>query len=54
VTIFDPDAEWTVTPERFASKGRNTPLAGRVLKGQVVMTLSGGRTAWRFEPAEVT
>jgi dihydroorotase len=49
VTIFDPNAEWTVTPERFASKGRNTPLAGRVLKGQVVMTISGGRIAFAFE-----
>jgi dihydroorotase len=43
VTIFDPNAEWTVTPEHFASKGRNTPLAGRALKGQVMMTISGGR-----------
>ena len=28
VTLFDPTAEWTVEPERFASKGKNTPLAG--------------------------
>jgi dihydroorotase len=46
VTIFDPDAEWTVEPERFASKGRNTPLGGRVLKGQVVFTLHSGRIAY--------
>jgi dihydroorotase len=52
VTIFDPNAEWTVTPERFASKGRNTPLAGRVLKGQAVMTISGGRSI--YEEAKVT
>ena len=51
VTVFDPNAEWTVTPERFASKGRNTPLAGRVLKGQVVMTISGGRIPWKLEEA---
>jgi dihydroorotase len=43
VLVFDPNAEWTVDPERFASKGRNTPLAGRVLKGQVVATISAGR-----------
>ncbi len=43
VLVFDPNAEWTVDPELFASKGRNTPLAGRVLKGQVVTTISGGR-----------
>ena len=24
-TIFSPDEEWTVEPDQFASKGRNTP-----------------------------
>jgi dihydroorotase len=43
VLVFDPNAEWTVEPERFASKGRNTPLAGRVLKGQVIATVTAGR-----------
>ena len=52
VTVFDPNAEWTVEPERFASKGKNTPLAGRMLKGQVVMTISGGRQV--FVRDEVT
>jgi len=52
VTVFDPNAEWTVEPERFASKGKNTPLAGRVLKGQVVMTISNGRQV--FARDEVT
>jgi len=51
VTIFDPNAEWTVTPERFASKGRNTPLAGRVLKGQVVATIYDGQITWKLEKA---
>ena len=35
VTVFDPDAEWTVDPARFASKGRNTPYAGQALRGLV-------------------
>jgi dihydroorotase len=52
VVVFDPNAEWTVEPERFASKGRNTPLAGRTLKGQVAATISGGRSV--FEEAKVT
>jgi dihydroorotase len=43
IAIIDPDAEWTVEPERFASKGRNTPLAGVRLRGRVVATLAGGR-----------
>ena len=53
VLVFDPDAEWTVEPERFASKGRNTPLAGRVLKGQVVATVSGGRIAFAAEKVSI-
>jgi dihydroorotase len=43
ITLFDPDSEWTVDPDQFASKGRNTPLTGRTLKGQVKMTLFQGR-----------
>jgi len=43
VVVFDPEAEWVVEPERFVSKGKNTPLAGRTLKGRVVATVYGGR-----------
>jgi dihydroorotase len=42
VALIDPEAEWTVEPERFASKGRNTPLAGRTLRGRVVATVYAG------------
>jgi dihydroorotase len=46
VTVIDPEAEWTVEPERFASKGKNTPLAGRTLRGRVLATLYGGRVVF--------
>jgi len=42
VCIFDPEAEWIVDPGHFASKGRNTPLAGRRLRGRVMATLYEG------------
>ena len=42
VTIFDPDREWCVDPTQFRSKGRNTPLAGHILRGQVIQTIVGG------------
>jgi dihydroorotase len=42
IVIFDPDEAWTVDPARFASRGRNTPLAGIELRGRVRMTLLGG------------
>ena len=33
VAIIDPEAEWTVEPETFASKGKNTPLDGPAAEG---------------------
>jgi dihydroorotase len=41
--VFDPSAEWTVDPSRFFSKSRNTPFAGRRLRGVVHWTIVGGR-----------
>jgi len=43
VTLFDPDMEWVVDTAAFASKGKNTPLAGSVLKGKVMATISQGK-----------
>lgn len=43
VVILDPEREWTVDPRQFASQGRNTPFAGRVLRGRPVVTVSGGQ-----------
>ncbi|MCI8870925.1 MAG: dihydroorotase [Lawsonibacter sp.] len=47
ITVFDPDEEWIVDPEQFASKGRNTPFAGRKVKGKVKYTIAGGRIIYR-------
>jgi len=46
VTLLDPDREWTVDKEQFASKGRNTPFHGWKLRGRAVRTIVGGRTVW--------
>ncbi len=43
LVIFDPEKELRVDPETFASKGRNSPLAGVTLRGEVRWTLVGGR-----------
>ena len=42
VVLLDPEAEWTVDPSEFASRGRNTPLNGRKLRGAVRATISRG------------
>lgn len=49
ILIFDPDERWTVKPEQFASKGRNTPFAGVQLRGKVKYTISGGEVIYRDE-----
>ncbi len=48
VTVFDPAAQWTVEPSAFRSKGRNTPYAGRTLRGLVHATIVGGRVIHRL------
>jgi dihydroorotase len=47
VTVFDPAASWTVEPARFFSKSRNTPFAGRTLRGVVRWTIVGGAVVHR-------
>ena len=47
VTVFDPDARWTVDPARFLSKGRNSPYVGQTLRGVVALTVVDGRVIYR-------
>lgn len=54
VVVFDPGAEWVVNPDDFASKGRNTPLAGSRLKGRVVVTVSRGAVVYSSEGASLS
>ncbi|MBV9852659.1 MAG: dihydroorotase [Armatimonadetes bacterium] len=43
ITVFDPDAEWTVDVSQFKSKSRNSVLNGVTLMGRPVATFVGGR-----------
>jgi len=36
IVLVDRTREWVVDPERFLSKGRNTPFAGWPMRGQVI------------------
>jgi dihydroorotase len=47
VTIFDPDLEWVVNPHLSASKGKNNPWAGCLLKGKVMATVVGGEVVYK-------
>ncbi len=42
ITIIDPNLEWTVDLNSFASRGKNSPFGGCTLKGRAVMTIVGG------------
>ena len=47
LVLFDPDEEWTVDPEQFASKARNTPFAGWKVKGKVKYTIVKGQVIYQ-------
>ena len=43
ITVFDPDLSWVVSPAKLASKSRNTPYAGRTVRGKVRHTVLAGK-----------
>jgi dihydroorotase len=42
ITIIDPDVEWTIDPQQFRSKSRNTPFAGRPVRGRADTVIVSG------------
>ena len=48
ITLIDPDLEWTVKADDFASASRNTPFDGWKLKGRAVRTIVDGKTVWQL------
>jgi dihydroorotase len=46
VTVLDLGRRVKVMPEKFETKGRNTPFGGWTLKGGPAMTIVAGRIAW--------
>ena len=47
IVIFDPNEEWTVDPDKFLSKARNTPFGGKKLRGKVKCTISRGKIVYQ-------
>ncbi len=45
--IADINREWTVDPEKFASKSKNTPFKGERLKGKVMLTFADSRIIYK-------
>lgn len=48
ITVIDPEDEYVINPDLFASKGKNTPFAGKKVKGRVVLTMSDGKTVYSY------
>ncbi|MCD8230612.1 MAG: dihydroorotase [Clostridiales bacterium] len=46
ITVFDAEKEWVIDPEKFFSKGKNTPFAGKKVAGKVVATIIDGEVAF--------
>jgi dihydroorotase len=42
LVVFDPSLEWTVDPADLVSRSRNTPYAGRTVRGKVRHTVLHG------------
>ena len=49
LVLIAPDVEWTVEPGALVSKGKNTPLMGRRLRGRVVMAVVAGEVRYADE-----
>ena len=47
VVVFDPGMEWTVRPEEFHSRSRNTPFTARRLFGRATTTVVRGQIVFQ-------
>lgn len=47
VTIIDPELSWTLEAEKLASKSKNTPFDGWIMKGAATHTLVGGKVVFQ-------
>ncbi len=48
ITIFDPDEQWQINPNRFESAGRNCPFGGRMVRGRIKYSIVGGEVKFPF------
>ena len=46
--LIDPKAHWTLTPDKFVSRGKNSPFLGWEFTGRVTLTLVGGETVFEL------
>jgi hypothetical protein len=49
ICIFDPEANWQLTPEALKSRGKNSPWTGYMMTGKVRQRWSAGASFIRLE-----
>jgi dihydroorotase len=49
--IADTDAHWQVDSAHFKTKGKNSPFAGKELRGKIAMTMYQGRIVYEALPS---
>ncbi len=47
LTLVSLDEEWTIDPQQFVSKGKNSPFGGRKVFGRVKMTVVDGEIKYK-------
>jgi dihydroorotase len=49
ITVIDPEHSWTVDPQQFASRSRNTPFAGWNVSGRAEVVIVDGEVRYRLD-----
>ena len=49
ITVIDPQMTWTIDPDEFASKARNTPFTGVEVTGRATMTIVAGTISHQLD-----
>lgn len=47
ICVYDLGKEYAIDQNEFETKGRSTPFSGRKVYGENIMTVIGGKIAWR-------
>jgi dihydroorotase len=47
ITVIDPQAEWTVDPDKLASKSKNSPFLGWSVTGAASATVLAGKIVYK-------
>lgn len=48
LTLIDLDQKWTIAPDIFESKSKNSPFNGQAVKGRAIRTVVGGETVYNL------